>query len=468
MSVLLESIRDTIKRHEMLAPGQTVVVGVSGGADSVALLHALWTLRDELELQIIVAHLNHGIRGVEADSDASFVEELAERLGLPSVIEKVDVPAVRRQLGLGLEEAARKVRYEFLEEVAVNARAARIAVAHTADDQVETVLLNIIRGTGPDGLTGMLPVRGKIIRPLIEVFRQDVESYLKENGLEWRTDVTNLDLYHARNRVRLELIPMLQERFNPRVKEAILSLSLIARDEAEVVRTATEQAFEAAVKEAGPVEVAFDAAVLGQYPRAIRRRCLRMAIETVKGDLRDVEYEQVERLVERLERGEKFTFTLPSGVIYAELSKGALRVFRKVEVPRVKVTHELAVPGRTEAPELGVVLETAFVPPETRPENPYQAVVDAGKLAGRLVVRTWEPGDRMTPLGMVGHKKLQDIFVDMKVDRNDRVTVPIIADEEKIVWVAGLVVSDEVKIVDSTESALLIEYSRFKRLIADC
>jgi tRNA(Ile)-lysidine synthase len=455
--MFLAAVRSTISRYAMTQPGETVVVGVSGGADSVALLHALWSLRQELQTDLVVAHLNHGIRGEDSDRDAEFVRGLAARLDVPSVVEKVDLPGLRKQMRLGMEEVARKVRYDFLERIATSAQAARIAVAHTADDQVETVLLNIIRGAGPEGLRGMPAVRGKIIRPLIDLFRSDVEAYLRENDLKWRTDATNLDPAYARNRVRLELIPFLEEKFNPRIRDVLLSLSRLAAEEAEVVRAEAEKAFESAVKEAGRESVAFDAAVLRGSERALVRRCLRMAIETVKGDLRDVEYGQVERIVGKLESGEDFGLTLPSGRVYASLARGRLLIYRRTDARRVEVRRKLAVPGRTEVPELSIAIETRLVPKTARPLLPSQAVVDSSKLSGPLVVRTWKPGDRMVPLGMAGHKKLQDLFTDRKVPREERGRIPIVADDEKIVWVVGVATSELVKVTDKTDAALWLE-----------
>ncbi|MBI2842455.1 MAG: tRNA lysidine(34) synthetase TilS [Armatimonadetes bacterium] len=455
--MFLATVKSTISRYRMIGRGETVVVAVSGGADSVALLHALWSLRQDFGIDLVAAHLNHGIRGEEADADAAFVQELASGFGVPSVVEKVDLPRIRRQLRMGMEEAARKVRYEFLERVAESAQAARIAVAHTVDDQVETVLLNIIRGTGPDGLAGMPAARGKIVRPLIELFRSDVESYLKENDIAWRVDVTNLELDYTRNRVRLRLIPMLEKTFNPRVKDAVLSLSKLARDEAEVVREEAFRTFDDAAREVGDEAVVFDAERFGALPQAIKRRCLMLAIERVKGDLRDVEYEQVERVIDSLDRGEDFTLTLPSGRVYAALSAGLFRIFAKVQVQKIDLLRRMESPGRTEVPELDIAIEARFVPPETRPTSETQAVIDLSRISGDLFVKTWRAGDEIVPLGMAGHKKLQDLFTDRKIPRFERQRIPLVIDSEKIVWVVGVIISDTVKVTDKTNMALWME-----------
>jgi tRNA(Ile)-lysidine synthase len=453
----VEKINKTISSNRMIEPGETVIVAVSGGADSVALLHALWQLKAELAIEIIVAHLNHGIRGVEADQDQEFVEELCGRLGIRLVVEKANVPALAAEMRVGIEEAARKVRYEFLQRVAKENDAGKIATAHTADDQVETVLLNIIRGCGLDGLSGMPSVRENIIRPLINIYRAEVESYLNENGLAWQIDTSNLSLDYTRNRVRHRLIPFLEEEFNPNVKKAVLSLSRLAKDESEAAQIEAERAFLAVVKAKGLECVVFEASAAKTLPRATLRRCLRMAIETVKGDLLDVEYEQVERIIEWLGAGRDFTLTLPSGKVYAAFADDELSIFRKTEISRVDFEHRIAVPGRTEIPELGLAIVTEFVHPGRRPENRFQAVMDASKLTGGLTVRPWRDGDRITPLGMKGQKKLQDMFVDLKIPQAERSRIPVITNEEKIVWVAGAAVSERVKITDQTQDALWVE-----------
>ncbi len=442
----------------MTTPLDIVIVAVSGGADSVALLHALWSLRGELGVGLVAAHLNHGIRGDEAATDAEFVRELALRLGVDSVIEKADVPKLRVEMGVGMEEAARVARYEFLERTAEKVGAARIAVAHTSDDQAETVLLNIIRGTGPEGLAGMPTVRGKIIRPLIELSRAEVESYLLDVGLSWRTDSSNLESEYSRNRVRLELIPLIEREFNPRVKDSLVSLSKLVASENEIVRTAGAEAYLRSVREDGTGAVEFHASRLRDDRLAVKRRVIRAAIEQVKGDLRDVEFHQVERIIKHLNAHDSITLTLPSGMVYARITPTKLRVFRAPKYAVLDIHYPINVPGTTEIPELDGVIDARPVPPKVRPTSPEQAIIDPSKVVGRLVLRTWNEGDRVIPLGMQGHKKLQDIFVDKKVSRTERGLVPVIADNEKIVWVAGLVVSELVKIEPGCESALMLEW----------
>ena len=446
----------------MLAPGDKVIVAVSGGPDSVALAHALRDLQEQLGISFHIAHLNHGIRGREAYEDAEFVRGLADSLDLPVTIETADVPAVKKLLKLSVEEAARKVRYEFLERVADETCAQRIATAHTADDQAETVLMNLIRGAGPDGLAGIPPVRGKYVRPLLGVTRADVMLYCEANHLETRTDSTNLRDEYRRNRVRLELIPLLESGYNPGVKDALVATSEIMREESEYVAEKAAETLETVADWSREDDTVFRVDALLALPVALRRRCLRMAIEAAKGDLKDVAFKQVERVLTRLKGGKSFALTLPSGVVYAKMEDNSLRVFRADSEPEAcRFERELIVPGVTEVVELKIVFEAEDIPRGSRylrPPKSLDVVVDRDSVKGRLVVRSWQRGDRIQPLGMQDEKKLQDIFVDAKIPRRNRAEIPVIADNEKIIWVAGLALSDAVKVTERTKRALRLAY----------
>ncbi|MDO8682764.1 MAG: tRNA lysidine(34) synthetase TilS [Armatimonadota bacterium] len=442
----------------MFTPGDKVIVAVSGGPDSVALLHALHALKDRLGISLHVAHLNHGIRGKEADKEAEFVRQLAADLGLESTVEKADVPAVKKLLRLSTEEAARKVRYEFLDRVADQIGATKIATAHTKDDQAETVLMNLIRGAGLEGLTGIPPVRGCYVRPLLSVTRKEVEDYCAHQNLEYKIDPSNLRFDYRRNRIRLEFIPLLESHYNPAVKSRLASTAEILRDEAAFLAE-TAQAFLAiATVKNDPSEVVFDLNRFTNAPIALRRRCLRMAIEMVKGDLHDVEFRQIERVINRLETGENFTITLPSGAIYAKREEDILKIFRVEPEPEAPIIAcELPIPGCVEIPELKITVtskELAMPVDFHRPPATLDVMLDRDHVKGKLIIRNLRPGDRIRPLGMSEDKKLQDIFVNAKLPRRSRSCIPIIADEEKIIWVVGFTLSDEVKITESTRRVL--------------
>lgn len=458
---MLDTVLSTIRRYSMITQGDKVLVAVSGGPDSVALLHALWSLRDELGITLHVAHLNHSFRGEASDADAEYVRGLAESLNIPATIEKVDVPRVRRTLRLSPEEAARLVRYEFLDRVADEVGASKIALGHTADDQVETVLMCILRGTGIDGLRGMPPVRGRIIRPLIDVHRSEVEEYVREHDLHPRTDETNLMPTFTRNRIRLELLPLLRRLYNPGVDSAILQLSELAREDVAYLEMAAQEAFKTLSPKPGAESLTLDAAALAALPTAIGRRVIRRAVRFVRRETKDIGLKHVDALLSLLRSSDSFRYELP-GRTFVERSGKTLTILsrRSPDEPMITYRYDLAVPGETQVPEVDAVIRAEvsdqWVNP-VRPPGSMEAVFDLDAIVGTLVVRNWQPGDRIRPLGMDGTKKLHDVFIDGGIPRSARCRIPIVADDVKTVWVPGLVVSQEARVTEHTRRFLLLE-----------
>ena len=457
---LIETILLTLQRYSMLASGEKVLCAVSGGPDSVALLHALWSLRDELGISPYVAHMNHSFRGAESDADARYVCDLAANLGLECVVEKVDVPAIQRALRLSPEEAARMVRYEFLERVSEEIGAHRVAFGHTADDQVETVLLNLLRGTGVDGLSGMPAVRGKIIRPLIEIRRSDVEAYVEANHLHPRLDATNLMATYTRNRIRLDLLPMLRREYNSDIDGAILRLAELAREDTAYLSMEAREALSRITVAREENSISLDPERFQSYVLAIRRRVIREAVREVRGELADVGFIHIEELVRLLDTGTDFEYELPGGT-YVRRTPSALIVLssRPDEVPII-YCYELAVPGETIIPEIDAGIEaevTSTRVEHIRMRGSMEVVLDNGAILGKLRVRNWEPGDRIRPLGLRGSKKIQDLFVDGKIPREVRHRAPLIVDDEKVLWVVGLAVSEDSKVTGNTREFLLLK-----------
>ncbi len=457
---LTERILTTARRFSMIDRGDLVLVAVSGGPDSVALLHALWTMRDDLGITLHVAHLNHSFRGEESDADAEYTRGLASELGLSATIEKVDVPLIQSALRVSPEEAARMARYEFLEKTAESVGASRIAVAHTADDQCETVLLNVLRGAGIDGLSGMPPVRGKIIRPLIEVRRKEVETYLADRGLVPRQDSTNLTPAYTRNRIRLELLPSLRQDFNSDMDAGLLRLAELARADTAYLNSEADAVLAQIMPSSEDNSLLLDAAKLAECALPIRRRVVRLAVKRLRGEIADIGYVHVEEFLRLLDFGKDFVYGFPGGT-YAKRTgcELALQCGLPVEMP-ISYCCELAVPGETAVPEIEVVIVAELSKHRVdhiRPRSGSEVVLDFAAVQGRVTVRNWQPGDRMRPLGLGGSKKVQDIFTDAKIPRAARCRVPLIVDEEKALWVAGLAISDEVKVTENTEEFLEIK-----------
>lgn len=470
---LITKMKAAIRRFNMLQPKDTVLAGVSGGPDSVALLHALWQCRDELDITLRIAHLNHSFRGEESDRDAEYVQILADRMHIPATIEKIDVPQIRRTLRLSAEEAARIVRHEFLDRTADRIHANKIALAHTADDVAETVLLNLTRGTGIDGLSGIPPVRERIIRPLIQARRTDVEHYVSEHHLSPRIDSTNLIPEYRRNRVRLELLPLLRKDFNPDIDAAFIRLAELAREDSAYLNTEAENSLKKITVERKTDGLTLEADKLGALPPAIARRAVREAIRQVRGELTDIGFIHITEILRLLGCGGDFRLDMPG--VHAERAGRLLAVYTKLkERAHAEYNYTLSVPGSTNIPEADAVIvaETAGGPGEfILKRGGLEAVLDTQKIFGSLHARSWMPGDRIRPLGMAGSKKIQDIFVDKKIPRAARSRIPIITDNRNILWIPGLATSEAAKISAATKAHIRLRlvtgpgcYTRFSML----
>lgn len=456
---MLDTILYTIRVYWMINPGDKVVVAVSGGPDSVALLHVLWSVRDELGITLHVAHLNHSFRGEASDQDAEYVRGLAESLGVPSTIEKVDVPQIQRTLRLSPEEAARLVRYEFLDRVADDVGASKIALGHTADDQVETVLMCILRGTGIDGLRGMPPVRDQIIRPLIEVRRAEIEGYLRENRLQARVDETNLLPTFTRNRIRLELLPMLRRLYNPGVDSAILRLAELARVDVGYLDSLAQDEYDASLVSFGDGWITLLAAEVAGLFTVMARRVIRLALRDLKGDIADISFKHVDEVISVLRSSDSFRYEFPGGVFVERSGHDLTFSLQRPPDQPTEYAYRLLLPGEIRVPEVEAVINAEirdeWVDP-IRPAGSMDAVFDFDAIVGTLVVRNWQPGDRIRPLGMHGTKKLQDVFVDARIPRSARYRIPVVTDGVRIVWLPGIAVSEEVRVTESTRRSLLL------------
>ncbi|MCG0239179.1 MAG: tRNA lysidine(34) synthetase TilS [Firmicutes bacterium] len=451
---MLEQVRQTLRRYGMVQPGDRVLVAVSGGPDSTALALALARLAPEWGFSLHLFHLHHGLRGEAADEDARWVEALAASLGLPCTIRRVDVRALAQAEGKGLEAAGRQARYQELARLAGEVGANRVATGHTRDDQAETVLLRLLRGTGPGGLAGIRPVRPlgppappgtTVIRPLLEVSRRETEAFCAAAGIVPRWDATNLTPDFTRNRVRHELLPLLRQ-FNPAIVDRLAELAEVAREEDDHLAAATAEAAAAWGCRLGEEEASLPLAALRQLPIALGRRLIRLA---AAGFGVCLPFRHVEALLRGAREG-KGCWDLPGGLT-AAVGPEALILRRRTPGgtpadpgPDAKggplpQPVPLAVPGETEVPELGVSFRAEWVDaPGGGPAAPDSVDLAPERLPGPLAVRTWRPGDRIYPVGMSGSKKLQDLFVDSKVPRARRSRIPLVVAGDAVVWVVGL------------------------------
>ncbi len=433
----LTQVRHTVNDCDMLARGQTVVVAVSGGPDSVAMLHALYTLREGFGIRLVVAHLNHGLRGEDADSDATFVERMAAGMELPCEIGSADVSGRAKRLKESVEVAAREARYAFLEEVAARHDAERIAVGHTHSDRVETVLLNLIRGSGTNGLSGIPPVRLPFVRPLIDLEREHVERYCLEHGLASRQDASNADPRHLRNRVRTELLPLLRSYYNPRIDDALWVLATLADGDEDVLNQVTLEHVERIVR-FEPEQAIIPGPELRALPIGLQRRITREVIRRMRGSLRDIHARKVETALEGVEQQADGGITLPHAAdltVRVDWSGGDMRV-KLCPTPASPVPwrYSLAVPGDTEVPQARKTIRVARF--ETLADaiaasqdcQGFSIALKEDAFTPPLAVRSWKSGDRLHLFGIDGSSKLQDILTNAKIRADLRTLIPVLVD----------------------------------------
>ncbi len=481
---ILGKVRRTIEEYELLSPGERVVVGVSGGPDSLCLLHVLNRLRGEYDIELHVAHLNHLIRGEEADADAAFVAKLAEDWGLPATVEARDVPALAKAKGLAIEEAARQARYSFLGEVAYRIGARTIAVGHNADDQTETVIMHWLRGAGLAGLRGMQPMTEmkemrlgeksfdlRVIRPLLEVTRAEIKAYCREHGLQPRFDRSNLDTTYFRNRLRHELIPYL-ESYNPNIRELVRRSAKVIAADYEFLRSELERVWPQVVIKETDKQVTFDLEGWRALPLSLKRSTLREAIHRLRRSLRNIDWIHVEDARIALEtKGAGTKVTLPRGLMltigYGEFfvaEEGQIEFPTDLPLLFVDVLP-LSVPGTTELPQSDWLVEARILSREELPPNweenpdPWQAFLDHEKTGPNLILRHRNKGDRFQPLGMEGHQvTLSAFMINVKIPSHLRDLIPIVATPCHIVWVAGWRLDERVKITEGTERILHLTF----------
>ena len=471
---LLRIVEETVTAHGMLKENDSVVVGVSGGPDSVALLHLLRALTERFFLKLGIAHLNHCLRQSDSDKEAAFVETLSDRLGLPCHIHKEDVYEYQIKNRLSLEEAARRVRYTFLNRVAETNRYHKIALGHHSDDNAELVLMNLFRGSGPLGLSGIPPVRGgKIIRPLIKLSRSEIIDFLNQNSLKYVSDASNRDTRYLRNKVRHKLIPLLKTAYNPKISETLNRLSSIMLSEEAWIEDVIHPLFEKTVLDVQDDRITFSVSMLDRLHTAAQRRILRKAISRIKGDLRRISFVNIDAVLRLLEKGPTYgRLDLPdririrrSGdVIVISQEKRALRnldVKSGHSKPFV-FEYNIAKPESVFIKEIGAHIEFTEMSTETLPDGccagQYTGFFDKDTIGFPMVVRNYRQGDAFRPMGMAGTQKLKKFFIDKKVPRNERIKCPILVSRNKIIWVVGHRADESFKMTPSTRNVLKVEF----------
>ena len=472
--MLEEKVLQTVKKFDMLSFDDRVLMGISGGPDSVTLLNILLSFKKRYNLSFFIAHLDHKLRGKESDEDVNFVKNLAQELDLPCEVKSCNLVKITRKEHLTLEEAAREYRYKFFIETARKFKTNKIALGHNADDQVETVLMRFLRGSGLEGLIGIPPVRGKIIRPLIECSRAEIEEYCKENTIEYRTDSSNKEVVYFRNKIRLELLPLLSKSYNKNIKDTILRLSSIMSEVSRYLNQETELFFKEVARRESPDTVIIDLKKFTSLPLALKRRIVRKSIEVVKGNLFSISFGHTNEILKLTEcqLGEK-EICLPGNLlarkIYSEILIFKKRV-SKNQIGDISTPweYDILIPGKTEINSLDIRVEIEILDSRDirsylyftgkKSKGEFLEFIDYNKIKLPLKLRNRRGGDRFYPLNMKGLKKIKDFFIDNKIPKSYRDLIPILVDsEDQIIWIMGMRLDDRVKVNFDTKKVLRVK-----------
>jgi tRNA(Ile)-lysidine synthase len=474
---ILQQVAEFIERHHLLSPGQSVIAGVSGGADSLCLLACL----HNLGYQVTIAHLDHQLRSESVD-EARFVERIGEDLGLETVVGKGNVRELADR-GFSLEEAARLIRYKFLARVADEKGIDRISTGHTADDQIETVLMHFLRGAGPSGLRGILPdtrlsdwvdmpetVGVQLIRPLLEIRRSETEAYCRELNLDPVQDPSNKDPLFFRNRIRHHLIPILKE-YNPGIGNIILRMAQVMQGEVEMVKDILEDKWKDLVLEGDSSGIRIHRKNLRELPLALRRSFLRHLIKHLDPKIRDIDFDNIERGIEFLSgplRSGRHQLLAGLEIINLD-SDSALLGFEDHEVifpeyPQFWGQKSIASIPCCIQLESGWELCTKYMNMREIDRDEFldsldtlSAAVDVNSIKGQIQLRTIRSGDRISPLGFQGRIKISDLFINCKVPQPARKKWPLIVDDEKVIWVVGLRIADDCRITSKTKQIIHLQ-----------
>jgi tRNA(Ile)-lysidine synthase len=452
----ISKLKNFLVSKLLVEPGSRIVLAISGGVDSVSLLDAFYLIRNQLTFTLALAHLNHQLRGKEADEDEEFVKSLAEKYSLPLYIQKFDVRTYAKDNSLSIEEAARNVRYNFLKRVAHSFSAHYIATAHNLNDQAETVLLNIIRGTGLAGLRGIankleLSKKLFLIRPFLIFTRAEIEQYARERNLSWREDSSNYLLEYSRNKIRHQLIPFLENEFNPQIVPTIGNLASISQNAYKIVSNYVKKYSEKLITVRNKNEIELNLENFGLFDDFIFGDLAQYITNTYFEST--LSFKQIEDL-KKLINAESGTHILLGKEIFVYKNRRKLCFIRKEKDFKGKSIAKIAKIGHTIWKNYFIEFEEVplneFVPCEDRNVEFF----DYDKLADVIIVRSWQEGDKFVPLGMKQEKKLSDFFIDEKIPLYKKDEYPIFVSNDQIFWVGKLRISEKFKVTKKTKRVL--------------
>ncbi|RDY26189.1 tRNA lysidine(34) synthetase TilS [Romboutsia weinsteinii] len=460
--MIFDKVLSTINKYDLIQQGDKIVLGLSGGPDSVCLLHILNRLKPELNIEIYAAHLNHRIRGIEAQKDALYVAKLCEDMGITCFVKSIDVPKYCEQNGVSIEEGARKLRYEMFHEIKENTKSNKIAVGHNLNDQAETVLMRMMRGTGLHGLTGIGYVRDNVIvRPILDIERSEIENYCQYHNLNPRIDKSNLENIYTRNKVRLELIPYMRENFNSNIVESVVRMSNSLRSDSEYIEKDAEEKFKQVSRITNDsVEIYLDEYI--SMHNSIKTRILRNAVKQVLGDTNFLDQKHIEDIMD-LEGENKINkrISLPRGVFVYRKNDRIILTTKEIVNNEISFCYNIPINGFFKIKELDIMLETQVISIDRYKNMKVDKMskgFDFNKVKGGILVRNREQGDKIKL--HAGSKKIKDLFIDLKIPREERCKIPVITDEQGILCVGDYRMSEDYKIDEQTKEVLKIGFKK--------
>ena len=455
---MIKKVIKTIERYKLLNKEDRVVTALSGGPDSTALLVALAQIAKLLEFSIIVAHYNHGLRGTKSDEDEKHSQELAKKLELIFVSEKMDQKL--RQKGESQEDFYRQQRYQFLNKVAEDYNAQKIALGHNIHDQAETVLLNFLRGSGLEGLRGILPMReGKFIRPLIEVSRREIIAFLSKTGISYCQDSSNDSKIYLRNKIRSELIPYLKEEFNPRIEENLAQMAQILRQDDDYILNSVQEAMQSTYIQNQPNRISLNIEYVKRLAPAIRSRLFKEILESLNPEKNGFSFSNIralERLVQLAESGKRIS--LPLGIEAKREYDDLILEMNKACLKQVDYEYPVNIPDIVHVKETNRTISIQKTSRDKMDRHSKNKVyLDLDRIQQPVILRNRRDGDRFQPLGMTGWQKIKSLFINQKIPRNKRNEIMLLVDQNSVIWIENMHLSDRVKISPQTINILGLE-----------
>ena len=468
---MLQKEIDFIDQNNMLHNGDKVIVALSGGPDSMCLIHILKNLQERYNLKLYAAHVNHCLRGAEADADEEYVREFCKKANIDFFCKRIDINEVARLTNTSTETAGREARYAFFNELKEKLGANLIALAHNFNDQAETILMRIIRGTGMEGLRGIRPVRdGIYIRPILILTREEIERYCELNNLKPRIDKSNFEKIYNRNKIRLELIPYLQENFNKDILTTINRLSeIISKDQDYLEEVAEKKYVQYCSRLAEKVRL--DQQLIKEH-EAIVTRVIRRALRELKGDLNNIELVHINEIIGLFSMDTGKMISLPECIIAEKVYRQIYIYKKKGDIVNNQTSSEFIIFDKEQAPQPFVVKEISEMAIQVSlrivnkdevlnfTEDPYKKYFDYDKINRYISIRTRQEGDRFTPYGMKGSKKLKDLFIDLKIPKEERSKLPLVCFDKDIAWIVGYRVSNKYIVTKSTKYILEIKIKK--------